>query len=227
MSHLFTPICSKCRYINIYSEGNCLHRDTDYPIFHSTMVCGNDANKLTDYINGDKHLRYCEEINRHGECLIYMPYDAVVSPSITFTNNLAVITNEDYGGVSYYTLDGTDPTKESSIIKGGENVSLYIDKNTTVKVFSILNEYTSPIVSLECVPSATKPTITCTSNKVTIKKSEGNAKVYYTVDGTDPTEASTLYTEAFAITATVTVKAISVVGTIKSDIVTIKCDYTA
>lgn len=47
------------------------------------------------------------------------------------------------------------------------------------------------------------------STKVTITAAEG-ASIYYTTDGTEPTTASTLYSAAFTINATTTVKAIAV-----------------
>ncbi len=47
------------------------------------------------------------------------------------------------------------------------------------------------------------------STEVTITAAEG-ASIYYTTDGTEPTTASTLYSAAFTINATTTVKAIAV-----------------
>ena len=44
---------------------------------------------------------------------------------------------------------------------------------------------------------------------VAISCSNKEAKVYYTIDGTDPTDASTLYTEPFTLTEAATVKAIA------------------
>ncbi|MBE6341194.1 MAG: hypothetical protein E7069_10750 [Bacteroidales bacterium] len=69
------------------------------------------------------------------------------------------------------------------------------------------------------------PTITETitsfveSTTVTIKAEEG-ASIYYTIDGTEPTTSSTLYSEPFVVTATATVKAIAVKGEIVSDVTT-------
>ena len=48
---------------------------------------------------------------------------------------------------------------------------------------------------------------------------EEGAKIYYTTDGTEPTTASTEYTEALTISETTTVKAIAVLNGVKSDVV--------
>jgi hypothetical protein len=56
---------------------------------------------------------------------------------------------------------------------------------------------------------------------VTITAAEG-AKIYYTLDGTEPTNASTEYTAPFELTETTTVKAIAYEGEKASDVVTVK-----
>lgn len=56
---------------------------------------------------------------------------------------------------------------------------------------------------------------------VSMKAAEG-AKIYYTLDGTEPTNASTEYTAPFELTETTTVKAIAYEGEKASDVVTAK-----
>ena len=76
--------------------------------------------------------------------------------------------------------------------------------------FSFYKSSQAPIYLIPYVGSATKASIssiTCEDNVVTISSIPANAIIRYTLDGTDPTETSTLYTEPFTITETVTVKA--------------------
>jgi HK97 family phage major capsid protein len=49
-----------------------------------------------------------------------------------------------------------------------------------------------------------------TTTSVSIASANGNATIYYTTNGDNPTTASTLYTGAFTLSATATVKAIAV-----------------
>jgi hypothetical protein len=55
---------------------------------------------------------------------------------------------------------------------------------------------------------------------VTISCATANSTIYYTLDGTEPTNASTQYTSALAISSTTTVKAIAYVGTVASTVAT-------
>ena len=55
--------------------------------------------------------------------------------------------------------------------------------------------------------------------EVTISSDQEEAIVYYTLDGTDPTNESTQFTEAFTLTETTTVKAVAYINDIPSNVV--------
>lgn len=74
-------------------------------------------------------------------------------------------------------------------------------------------------------PSVAAPVISCTDNMVSISCATANSSIYYTTDGTEPSNASTAYTAAFPINQTVTVKAIAYVGSDASPISTYTATY--
>lgn len=74
-------------------------------------------------------------------------------------------------------------------------------------------------------PSVLAPVISCTNNTVTITCETEGATIYYTTDGTDPSNTSTKYENSFAITTNTTVKAIAYNGTEKSAIATYNAQF--
>lgn len=70
------------------------------------------------------------------------------------------------------------------------------------------------------------PSISQSGNTVTITSS-GADSIYYTIDGSAPDRSKTKYTAPFAITSTVTVKAIAYLGDLESSVASQQCTYTA
>ena len=168
--------------------------------------------------------------------------ETVASPAFSVASGAVnsgtevTITCSTEGAKIYYTTDGTEPTASSTeyadaisvtppmtlkaiAVKSGMNNSAVASASYTIK-----GTVATPAFSLAsgAVNSGTSVTISCST--------EG-AKIYYTTDGTEPTESSTEYADAISVTAAVTLKAIAVKSGMNDSAVasasyTIKPDYS-
>ncbi len=134
----------------------------------------------------------------------YVEAPAVSVESGEYTTDIEVKLTSDYGYNIYYTLDGSDPTVNSSLYSKEIEIS---EGTITLKCIAA-NQYNivSDIVSAEYkveykAPDA--PTISPRSGSyeteqlIVIGNIPAGGKAYYTLDNTTPTDKSTLYTGPF------------------------------
>ena len=101
-----------------------------------------------------------------------------------------------------------------------EKVTIYVNQNNQVRVTKIVITYESADANFVDQPMIAGDVNFADTANVVITADEG-MKIYYTLDGTDPTTASTEYTAPFEVYATTTVKAIAYnVATATSSMVT-------
>jgi hypothetical protein len=131
-------------------------------------------------------------------------YDTVQTVSIACTTPGAVIR---------YTIDGTDPDETSTEY----TAAIIIDTTTTIKAIASRTGMTSSAIADAtytidfpdvAAPDIDPPAGTYTTDQqVTITSTTSGAAIYYTTDGSDPTEASSLYSAAFTVSVSSTVRA--------------------
>lgn len=147
----------------------------------------------------------------------------------TYNEYLTVEITSDDNEAIYYTLDDSPATTESMLYEAPIEVK---DGTTVIHAITVNanNLVSEEIVTTYVIQSAgsIKPEIYPESGeytdftKVTIDDISANCKIYYTTDGTDPTEKSTEYTQSFEMpVGNHVIKAISIntVTGVKSDIV--------
>ncbi|HWR16996.1 MAG TPA: chitobiase/beta-hexosaminidase C-terminal domain-containing protein [Terriglobales bacterium] len=138
----------------------------------------------------------------------------VITPSVgVFTSPQTVtITSSTTGALIYYTTNGTTPTEASTLYTGSFTVS----STTTIKAIATASGYNNSwpataTVNIDAVAPVITPSVGAFNSPqtVTIISSTPGTSIYYTINGTTPTEASTLYTAPFTVSSTTTIKAIA------------------
>jgi hypothetical protein len=122
------------------------------------------------------------------------------------------------GAVIHYTLDGTEPTTASAVYSGAVNISA----TATLKAIAVKDGLNNSAV-LTAVYTITSDTQTAetptatpsggsytAAQSVTLATATAGAVIHYTLDGTEPTTASAVYSGAVTINATATLKAVAV-----------------
>ena len=109
------------------------------------------------------------------------------------------------------------------------NLTLYTNSNTGVTTYEFaqgctLISLTHPTGYVEAPTFSPAAGTYDEAQNVTISCANANATIYYTLDGTEPTNASTPYTTAINVATTTTIKAIAYVGANASTVTT--AEYT-
>jgi hypothetical protein len=134
----------------------------------------------------------------------------------TYTTIQAVTISDTTPGASiYYTLNGTTPTTASTLYTGPVNVGV---SETINAIATLAGTGTSTVGSVSYtinLPTAPAPTISpaagtyTTIQSVTLADSVSGASIYYTLNGTTPTNTSSFYSGPISVGVSETVTAIA------------------
>ncbi|MCR3759997.1 chitobiase/beta-hexosaminidase C-terminal domain-containing protein [Clostridium felsineum] len=112
------------------------------------------------------------------------------------------------GALIYYTLDGSNPDRNS--MKYDDNKGIEINSKTNIKAVAVKDGQADSDIFTEIYEVAIeKPVISFNQNKISLSCKTEGVKIYYTIDGTEPTETGgKLYDgNPIWINSSVTVKA--------------------
>ncbi|MDE5610124.1 MAG: chitobiase/beta-hexosaminidase C-terminal domain-containing protein, partial [Bacteroidales bacterium] len=159
------------------------------------------------------------------------PEPAVAKPVITPGNDAEVhigdtvkIVCETEGAKIYYTTDGTEATKEAAeyTVPFALTESMLVEQNNSyslrIRAVAAKDDEVSEGASADYVVYPNAPVFTPAAGivskgtDVSITCVPSQAKIYYTTDGTMPTEEATEYTAPITITEAMTIKAVAVLG---------------
>jgi hypothetical protein len=152
------------------------------------------------------------------------PIDDTTPPTVsanptggTYTSEQSVTLTASEAATIYYTLDGVDPSTTSTKYTQPINIST----TTTLKFMAIDTAGNQSTISTESyileITDITPPTVsanpkggTYTSKQSISLSASELATIYYTLDGTDPTTASSIYSEPITISSSKTLKFMAV-----------------
>lgn len=202
---MIIPVCAKCIYLT--NEKEKFRKTPSIKIFHRDMLCSAENNAIVDKVAGTSICPFCEEVNRHGECLEYYP-KGLEPPEISFDAGTQEIEISGTNPIAY-TLDGSEPLAKNATDKGvpAEKyvASQAVSHSCTVKAACAKDNVLSAVASLEVeIPDIPIINFDKTTNTVSI---ESYNKVYFTTDGSKVTEDSEVYTKPFVIDRNTKVKA--------------------
>ncbi len=126
------------------------------------------------------------------------------------------ITSATSGSAIYYTLDGSTPSVLSTLYSGAVSIA----SNLTIRAIALKSGMSDSDISTASYtinfPPVSDPVFSVTSGtyndtkSVTITSATSGASIYYTLDNTNPSSSSYLYTSAIEIGNTAVIKAIAV-----------------
>ena len=135
------------------------------------------------------------------------------------------------GATIYYTTDGTKPSTKSNVYKD----PIQIVEDTTIKAVAVKEGYSNSTTKTS-VYTVPKPKCEApifnpdefeveSGTEIVITASPSDAEIYYTTDGSEPDETSTLYKDPVVINENLTLKAIAIKKNYESSPVTTR-EYT-
>jgi glucosylceramidase len=132
----------------------------------------------------------------------------------TFSSAQSItISDTTTGAAIYYTTDGSTPTTSSMLYSSVISVSA----TTTINAIAVASGYSNSAIgsATYTFPVAATPTFSPApgtyypSTAVTLSDTTAGSTIFYTVDGSTPTSASSQYSAPINVTATTTIKAIA------------------
>lgn len=151
--------------------------------------------------------------NDNGTSQVSAPVFTPSEGTVTLGTEISIESNTE-GAKIYYTTNGADPTGSGS--GSLYSVPIVIDDNRTFRAIAIKGtDYSDIVTATYTVATVADPVfdptdgIVLIGTLVTITCDTPDSTIYYTTDGTDPTDLSTLYAWPVTINTSTTLKAVA------------------
>ena len=132
--------------------------------------------------------------------------NVVPTPVISYEQETVTMSCAELTATIYYTLDGSVPTSESTCY----DEPFILNHNAVVKAIAVANGMNDSDIATLTVNSyqVSTPTIEFTNLHLYMDCATEGAAIYYTLDGSDPTQNGQKYSDPIAVTQNCTAKAI-------------------
>ena len=203
------------------TEGSSIYYTTDGTTPTSSSTLYNDATGISISAGANvtvKAIAVKAGVSSEVSSATYT-YKNIANPLFTVPSGSTVLYGESVsiscatdGADIYYTTNGDTPTSASAKY----TTPIVLTEGVTIKAIAINGGDESEVVSATYSVKATTPSFSVdegiynTTQSVSLGCTTDGATIYYTIDGSEPTSSSTVYTTAIDVNATTTIKAIAI-----------------
>ena len=130
-------------------------------------------------------------------------YPTAATPTFSISGGNVSIATTTAGATIRYTLNGSTPTGASTLYSG--TINGYTGTNIAFKAIALKSDKVTSAVGSQTYTSAAAPTFSlsagtsATDQTVTVSTTTGSPTLYYTTDGTTPTNASATYAAPLSV----------------------------
>lgn len=138
-------------------------------------------------------------------------YGPIPEPEITYTmkdQTMEITITADTDAPIYYTTDGSIPTQHSAVYEGPFTVDFPCDIHA-VAAYKFNGSRSDVAVLAPGVLPSEKPSISIEEMRLTLTTATQGAEIYYTLDGSDPGEAGSVYAEPIALSDGCEIRAVT------------------
>ncbi len=221
--------CRYCEQYTIFLDGRKVEsrysdgaEDHDYGLFtfdkagnyRLHLKCVLEGENYNDILSAYYDLTVVDSVVR--------PQFSIPSGAVVWPDTALVLSTATPDARIYYTTDGSEPDETALPY----TVPIRITEAVTIKAIAIQDTFKSHIaIATYTIDTVARPTFSIPSGAavwpdtvLVLSTATPNAKIYYTIDGSEPDETAWVCAAPIRITEAMTIKAIAIYKTVQSQV---------